>query len=85
MQSTRGAAFSGVSSAAHRRRGSCAPDSDPSVTFVQARAATASVSDEFIRATNTLVLALFYSTTTKTKTARKLETAKEKQGNPSRE
>ena len=58
MQSARGAAFSDVSSAAHRLWDLFTPDSDPSVAFVQARVATASVSDEFVRATNTLVLAL---------------------------
>ena len=58
MQRTRGAAFSDVSSTAHRLWGLIAPDSDPSVAFVQARAATTSASDELIRATNTLVLAL---------------------------
>ena len=57
-QSTRGAAFSDVSSAAHRLWGLFTPDSDPSVAFVQARATAANVSDELIRATNALVLAL---------------------------
>ena len=58
MQRTRGAAFADVASAAHRLWGLFAPDSDPSVAFIQARAATTSASDELIRATNTLVLAL---------------------------
>ena len=41
-----------------RQWGLFTPDSDPSVAFVQTRVATASVSDEFIRAANTLVHAL---------------------------
>ena len=60
MQGTRAAAFADVSSTAHRLWGLFAPDSDPSVAFVQARAATTSASDELIRDTNTLVLALCY-------------------------
>ena len=58
IQSTRGADFYDASSREHRLWGLFAPDSDPSVAFVQARAATTSASDKLIRVTNTVVLAL---------------------------
>lgn len=52
MQRTSGTALH------HRLWGLFTPDCDPSSAFVLARAATAGVSDEFMRAANTLVLAL---------------------------
>ena len=48
MQSTRGTAFSDVPPAPHRLSGLFTPDSDPSVAFVQVRAAAASLFDKVL-------------------------------------